>query len=440
MNVNVEDAGDTVRSEILSLIPDYFKSAFPKQRFVPGETPIPVSGRVFDERDVAALVDASLDFWLTAGRFADEFERNFAEYVGTEHAFLVNSGSSANLLALACLTSKTLSGRALEPGDEVITVAAGFPTTVNPIYQYGLTPVYVDVELGTYNTTLEMIRRAVSPRTKAILLAHTLGNPFDAERISNFAKENSIWLIEDCCDALGSLLHGKKAGAFGDVSTFSFYPAHHITMGEGGAVLTNSSELAGLIQSFRDWGRDCRCNTGMDNRCGMRFRRKFGELPEGYDHKYVYSEIGYNFKATDMQAAVGLSQLKKLDGFIARRKENFRYLFDRLRGLGDKILLPEAAPNSDPSWFGFPIAIRPETGLKRGDILRYLQSKRIGTRMLFGGNLTRQPAYIGRDHRVAGELRNTDYVMNNVFWVGVYPGLSSQVLSYVAECFEVFLN
>jgi CDP-6-deoxy-D-xylo-4-hexulose-3-dehydrase len=430
----MKDAAGARRLDILSLIPDYFESAFPKRRFVPGETPVPVSGKVFDHEDVTALVDASLDFWLTAGRFADEFERKFAEYVGREHAFLVNSGSSANLLALACLTSQSLGDRALKPGDEVITVAAGFPTTVNPIYQYGLTPVYVDVELGTYNTTLEMVRQAASHRTKAIFLAHTLGNPFDAERIAEFAGEKNLWLIEDCCDALGSLIEDRKAGTFGDISTFSFYPAHHITMGEGGAVLTNSDTLAGLIRSFRDWGRDCCCNPGMDNRCGMRFSQKFGDLPSGYDHKYVYSEIGYNLKATDMQAAVGLSQLKKLDGFIAKRKENFRFLFESLRDLDDKILLPKTAPNSDPSWFGFPIAVRPETGIERKDIIQYLDSKKIGTRLLFGGNLTRQPAYIGGNHRVAGDLRNTDYVMNNVFWVGVYPGLSKEMADYAASC------
>jgi CDP-6-deoxy-D-xylo-4-hexulose-3-dehydrase len=389
---------------------------------------------VFDQDDVFALVDASLDFWLTAGRFAEEFEEKFAGWVGTGHAFLVNSGSSANLLALACLTSGTLGDRALKPGDEVITVAAGFPTTVNPIYQYGLIPVYADVDLATYNASFESVRAAASHRTKAIFLAHTLGNPFDAERIASFARENSLWLIEDCCDALGSELGGRKTGTFGDLSTFSFYPAHHITMGEGGAVLTSSPELARLVQSFRDWGRDCRCNPGQDNRCGMRFSQKFGELPEGYDHKYVYSEIGYNMKATDMQAAVGLSQLKKLEGFIDKRRKNFRYLRERLQNLQDKIILPEESPNSNPSWFGFPIAIKPESGIVREDMLRYLDTCRIGTRLLFGGNLTRQPAYIGRNHRIAGELKNTDYVMNNVFWVGVYPGLSEEMLSYIVSC------
>ncbi|MDR1916622.1 MAG: lipopolysaccharide biosynthesis protein RfbH [Synergistaceae bacterium] len=434
------DDADTKRSEILALIPDYFREAFPSRPFIPGETPVPVSGKVFDCEDVASLVEASLDFWLTAGRFADRFEAEFARWVAVEHAFLVNSGSSANLLALAVLTSRALGTRALSPGDEVITVAAGFPTTVNPIYQHGLTPVYVDVELGTYNASYESILEAVSPKTKAIFLAHTLGNPFEAERIAAYAREHSIWLVEDCCDALGSELTGKYVGTFGDISTFSFYPAHHITTGEGGAVLTNSPELAGLIQSYRDWGRDCCCKPGQDNRCGRRFSLKFGELPEGYDHKYVYSEIGYNLKATDMQAAVGLSQLKKLDGFIKTRRDNFKYLLDRLRGLGDKLLLPRAATDSNPSWFGFPIAIKPETGLNREDLLRYLESKKIGTRLLFGSNLARQPAYMGKNHRVAGGLKNTDYVMNNVFWVGVYPGLSNEMLDFIVTSIESRLN
>jgi CDP-6-deoxy-D-xylo-4-hexulose-3-dehydrase len=434
----VSRGGRAKRAEILSLIPAHYEEVFPKRRFIPGETRIPVSGRVFDERDIASLVDAALDFWLTAGRFAREFEEKFAKWVGVKHAHLVNSGSSANLLAIACLTSKTLGDRALKLGDEVITAAAGFPTTVNPIYQCGLTPVYADVQLGTYNAAPESIEAAMSPRTKAIFLAHTLGNPFDASRVAEFARENSLWLIEDCCDALGSELYGKKTGTFGDISTFSFYPAHHITMGEGGAVLTNSDTLAGLIQSFRDWGRDCRCDTGQDNRCGGRFSQKLGELPFGYDHKYIYSEIGYNMKATDMQAAIGLSQLEKLDGFIARRRENFNYLYNRLKDIEDKLLLPQATPGSDPSWFGFPMAIRPETHISRAALTKYLDSKKIGTRPLFGGNLTRQPAYTGRDHRIAGELRNTDYAMDNVFWMGVYPGLSEEMLDYAAECLIEF--
>lgn len=431
---------DERRSEILALMPDYFYRAFPKSDFIPGKSPVPVSGKVFDAEDLAALVDASLDFWLTTGRFAEQFERNFAQWVGVNHAFLVNSGSSANLIALAALTSQTLGSRALQPGDEVITVAAGFPTTVNPIYQYGLVPVYVDVELGTYNVSLQSVVDALSPKTKAILIAHTLGNPFDAESIALLAKEKGLWFIEDCCDALGSELEGQKVGTFGDIATFSFYPAHHITMGEGGAVLTRSVELTRLIQSFRDWGRDCCCDPGQDNRCGMRFCRQFGELPDGYDHKYVYSEIGYNLKVTDMQAAVGLSQLKKLDGFIEQRQKNYAYLKERLVKYSDRMLLPESTKTSQPSWFGFPIGIKPESGIVREDMLRYLDSRKIGTRLLFGGNLTRQPAYLGKKHRISGILTNTDFVMNQVFWVGVYPGLSQEMLDYIVDSIDSFLR
>jgi CDP-6-deoxy-D-xylo-4-hexulose-3-dehydrase len=430
---------DEMRTKILSLVPEYFQRAFKKEKFIPGKTPIPASGKVFDSDDIASLIDASLDFWLTAGRFAEEFEENFAERTGMSHCFLVNSGSSANLLALAALTSRTLGSRALVPGDEVITPAVGFPTTVNPIYQLGLTPVYVDVELQTYNAPLDNIKEALSPRTKAIFMAHTLGNPFDCESISSFAKEHSLWLVEDCCDALGSEFQNRKVGTFGDLATFSFYPAHYITTGEGGAVVTDSRELAALLQSFRDWGRHCQCATGQDNRCGMRFSRQFGELPKGYDHKYVYSEIGYNLKMTDMQAAVGLSQLKKLDGFIEKRRENFKYLGERLQGLKDMILLPRVSLGSNPSWFGFLMAIKPEFGIVREDLLRFLEQRKVGTRLLFGGNLTRQPAYIGRKHRISQELQNTDFVMNHAFWVGIYPGLTHEMLDYTVSCISEFL-
>lgn len=425
-----------IRSKIISLIPEYRQTAFPKKAFIPGVTPVPVSGKVFDEDDIASLVDASLDFWLTAGRYADEFEKAFAETCGLRNVSLVNSGSSANLLALSVLTSSTLGERAIGRGDEIITVAAGFPTTVNPIYQIGALPVYVDVEIPTYNTTPERIEEAVSAKTKAIVLAHTLGNPFDAEAIASFARDHGIWLIEDCCDALGSELNGKKVGTFGDIATYSFYPAHHITMGEGGAVSTDSGELAKLIQSFRDWGRDCICATGHDNHCGKRFALQFGELPLGYDHKYVYSEIGYNLKVTDMQAAIGLSQLKKLDVFIAKRRKNFDYLKNALSRFGEVLSSPIAAPNSNPSWFGFPVAVNPASGIVREDLLRFLDSKKIGTRLLFGGNLTKQPAYIGRNHRITGNLENTDFAMNNVFWLGVYPGLTCEMLDYVADSIE----
>ena len=431
---------DERRSEILSLLPDYFNHAFPNRDFIPGTSPVPVSGKVFDADDLASLVEASLDFWLTTGRFAAEFERDFAAWVGVNHAFLVNSGSSANLIALAALTSQTLGQRALQPGDEVITVAAGFPTTVNPIYQHGLVPVYADVEPGTYNVSLQSVAEALSSKTKALFIAHTLGNPFDVEKIALLAKEKGLWLIEDCCDALGSELGGRKVGTFGDIATFSFYPAHHITMGEGGAVLTHSPELARLIQSFRDWGRDCCCDPGQDNRCGRRFSQQFGELPEGYDHKYVYSEMGYNLKLTDMQAAVGVSQLKKLDGFIERRRANYAYLRGRLEKHSGRLLLPESTKGSNPSWFGFPIGIKPQSGIVREDLLRYLDARKIGTRLLFGGNLTRQPAYLGKKHRISGALTNTDFVMNHVFWVGVYPGLSREMLDYIADSIDAFLD
>lgn len=428
------------RNAILSGIPAYFEAAFGARGFVPGETPVPVSGKVFDADDIAKLVDASLDFWLTAGRYAQEFETAFARYLDLACAFAVNSGSSANLLAFSALTSPTLGDRALKPGDEVITVAAGFPTTVNPIYQYGLVPVYVDIEIPTYNPSFEAIERAITPKTKAMILAHTLGNPFDAERITALAREKGIWLIEDCCDALGSKLRGEKVGTFGDICTFSFYPAHHITMGEGGAVATNDRNLAALLQSFRDWGRDCQCPPGRDNFCGRRFSQKFGELPLGYDHKYIYSEIGYNLKITDMQAAVGLSQLAKLDTFIERRKKNFAHLHEKLSGLQDYFILPEQTINSEPSWFGFPLALKPETGLCRESLLRFLDSRKIGTRLLFGGNLTRQPAYLNRKHEIVGTLTNTDYVMNHVFWIGVYPGLTTEMLDYIVSSIEIFLH
>jgi CDP-6-deoxy-D-xylo-4-hexulose-3-dehydrase len=435
-----KNVSDKARAKILALIPEYFKEAFPTKTFIAGKDAVTASGTALDEADLMNLIDASLDCWLTTGRFTDNFERKFARWVGTNHALLVNSGSSANLLALASLTSQTLGKRALTPGDEVITVAAGFPTTVNPIYQYGLIPVYVDIDIPTYNTSLDKIKEAMSPRTKAIFMAHTLGNPFDAENLSIFAKDQNLWLIEDCCDALGSELKNRKAGTFGDLSTFSFFPAHHITMGEGGAVLTNSAELSALLHSFRNWGRDCQCNPGQDNRCGNRFSQKFGELPDGYDHKYVFSEMGYNLKVTEMQAAVGLSQLQKLDGFIKRREENFRYLMQGLEGLKNKLILPESIQHANPSWFGLPIAIKPESGIVRESLLRLLDSRKIGTRLLFAGNLTKQPAYIGRRHRIAAILHNTDYVMKNVFWVGVHPGLSKAMLDYIILNLEELLG
>ncbi len=424
---------DALRKQILNLVEEYAQAAFPEKPFVPGQSPVPVSGRVFDGKDIGTLVDSSLDFWLTTGRFSDEFERRFARRFGVREARLVNSGSSANLIAISVLTSPTLGERQLKPGDEVITVAAGFPTTVNPILQNQAVPVFIDVELGTYNADVQRLEEALSPRTRAIIFAHTLGNPFDLKSVSAFAKKHNLWLIEDCCDALGSTYAGQGVGTFGDIATVSFYPAHHITMGEGGAVLTDKPALAKLIESFRDWGRDCWCAPGKDNTCGKRFEWQLGSLPCGYDHKYTYSHIGYNLKVTDMQAAVGLSQLDKLDGFIAARKQNFSTLRRGLEPLQDFFLLPQATPQSDPSWFGFPIAVKPESGLTRERVIQHLESRKIGTRLLFGGNLVRQPAYKYSTLRVVGDLKNADYVMHNVFWVGVYPGLTDAMLRYMVE-------
>lgn len=424
---------EALRQQILDLIPRYHQAAFPPKPFVPGETPVPVSGKVFDAEDVRYLVDASLDFWLTTGRFAIQFERQFGRFMGIREVRLVNSGSSANLVALSSLTSPALGTRRLQPGDEVITVASGFPTTVNPIVQNRLVPVFVDVNLDTYDVDVNQLEAAFSPRTRAVMMAHTLGNPFDLDAVTAFVRKHNLWLVEDCCDAVGSTYKGRGVGTFGDVATASFYPAHHITMGEGGAVMTPKPALAKLIASFRDWGRDCWCAPGKENTCGKRFGWQLGDLPFGYDHKYIYSHIGYNLKLTDMQAAVGLSQLKKLPGFIAARKQNFRRLYKGLRDLEHVFSLPAATPGADPSWFGFPMAVRPESGLKRSDVIQTLNERKIGTRLLFGGNLIRQPAYKGVSYRAIGDLKNADYVMNNVFWVGVYPGLSTAMLDYIIE-------
>ncbi len=425
-----------LRAEILDLVREYHRAAFPARAFDAAATPIPCAGRVFDDEDMVHLVDSSLDFWLTTGRFAAEFERVFAQSWGLRHAILVNSGSSANLVALSCLTSPKLGNRQLRPGDEVITVAAGFPTTVNPIIQNRLVPVFLDVVVPTYNVDVTQLEAALSPRTRAIMIAHTLGNPYDLARVGAFAEKHGLWLIEDCCDAVGSTYHGKQVGTFGDLATCSFYPAHHITMGEGGCVLTDRPQLKTLAESFRDWGRDCWCDPGKDNTCGKRFCWKLGQLPANYDHKYTYAHIGYNLKVTDMQAAVGVAQLKKLPAFIEARRRNFRYLKEGLRDLTEYFILPEATPGSDPSWFGFPVAVRPGSGLTRNNIVQALEQLRIQTRLLFGGNLLRQPAYADIEHRVVGDLKNTDFIMNNVFWIGVYPGLNTTHLDYVIDVFH----
>lgn len=431
-------SADEIRSQIRSLVEEYYDAAFQKKPFVPGESPVPVAGRVFGAEDLNMLVGSGLDFWLTAGPYASQFEKKFAAFFGLRHSVLVNSGSSANLLAVSALTSPVLGERRLLPGDEVITVAAGFPTTVNAIVQNRLIPVFLDVQVPTYNVDVSQLEEALSPKTRAIILAHTLGNPFDLKTISEFAEKHSLWLVEDCCDALGAKFNGQMVGTFGQLATASFYPAHHITMGEGGAVLTRSSELKKLLESFRDWGRDCWCLPGADGTCGKRYEWDFPTLPEGYDHKYIYSHIGYNLKATDMQAAVGLAQLAKLTAFIEARKANFEVLYAGLADLQDRVILPQATPGSDPSWFGFPLALRPESGYSRKKLLQFLEVRHIGTRLLFGGNLTRQPAYQGVEYRQVGDLSQTDFVMNQVFWLGVYPGLTRPMIDYVIESVHDF--
>jgi len=407
--------------------------------FSPGVDPVPVSGKVLDSSDLVALVDSSLDGWLTAGRFTEEFERELSKYVGTRSALFVNSGSSANLVALSALTSPKLGKDTLRPGDEVLTVAMGFPTTINPIIQNGLRPVVVDVELATYDAISERLASAIGPKTRAIMMAHTLGNPFNLDLVQDLCKEHDLWLVEDSCDALGSTYRGKKTGSFGDTATLSFYPAHHITTGEGGAVFVKSPLVKRQAESFRDWGRDCYCATGCDNTCKKRFEWKLGELPEGYDHKYIYSHIGYNLKATDMQAALGLSQLKKIEHFVKSRKENFNYLYNGLEVV-EGLILPKATANSDPSWFGFPITLDPKHPVNREALLRFLDIRKIGTRLMFAGNILKQPAYTGVDFRVVGDLSNTDVVMKRTFWVGVYPGLRKEMLDYVIESINEFMT
>jgi CDP-4-dehydro-6-deoxyglucose reductase, E1 len=424
---------EQLREQILELVREYHGVAFPSREFIPDQSVVPVSGKVFDHTEMQHLVDSSLDFWLTTGRFAKQFEREFAKWFGVRSCLLVNSGSSANLVALSALTSPQLGDRRLMPGDEVITAAEGFPTTVNPIVQNNLVPVFLDAHIPTYNIDTTHLEAAISSKTKAIMLAHTLGNPFNVAAVMETAKRHNLWVIEDTCDALGATYNGQKAGTFGDLATISFYPAHHITMGEGGAVLTNNPLLKKLVESFRDWGRDCWCEPGVDNTCGKRFDWQLGELPHGYDHKYTYSHIGYNLKLSDMQAAVGVAQLEKLDGFITKRKENFNYLLEQLRPLEQYLILPEATPNSDPSWFGFPITVREDAPISRNTLVQHLEKHKIGTRLLFGGNLLRQPAYKNIEYRLVGSSEQTDRVMNQTFWIGVYPGLTREMLDFIVQ-------
>jgi CDP-6-deoxy-D-xylo-4-hexulose-3-dehydrase len=429
---------DALRDEILTLVTRYGEQASAVRPFVPGQTPIPASGKVIGAPEMRMITDAALDGWLTTGRFNEAFESRLAEYLTRKYVLTTNSGSSANLVAFSSLTSPRLGDRALRPGDEVIGVAAGFPTTVNPILQFGAVPVFVDVDIPTYNVDPARLEAAISPRTRAIMLAHTLGNPFDLDAVTVLARKHDLFVVEDCCDALGSTYRGKKVGTFGDIGTLSFYPAHHITMGEGGAVFTANSTLKLVAESFRDWGRDCYCAPGCENTCKKRYGWQLGTLPAGYDHKYMYSHVGYNLKITDMQAACGLAQLDRLDGFVAARRANFAWLHQRLKRCEEWLILPQATPGSDPSWFGFPITLRSGLRRTRAELLPFLDGRRIGTRLLFGGNLTRQPYMIGRSYRIAGDLANTDVIMNDTFWVGIYPGLTQEMLEYIARSIEDF--
>jgi CDP-6-deoxy-D-xylo-4-hexulose-3-dehydrase len=435
MNVEVE-----IRSQIIELVEKFAEEKYISRPFTPGESVIPPSGKVLGKEELVNMVEASLDGWLTTGRFNQLFEMKLAEFLGVKYALSVNSGSSANLVAFNTLTSPRLGERAIKKGDEVIGVAAGFPTTVNPIIQFGAIPVFVDVDLTTHNINADLIEAAITPKTKAIMLAHTLGNPFNLDKVTELCEKYNLWLVEDTCDALGATYDGKMVGTFGDVSTLSFYPAHHITMGEGGAVFTNSAELKLIAESFRDWGRDCYCAPGCDNTCGCRFEQKHGDLPYGYDHKYVYSHSGYNLKITDMQAACGLAQLDKAAGFIQKRRENFNYLYNRLQNLTEFLELTTATPKSNPSWFGFPITLKQEIGVNRVDLLRFMDQNKIGSRLLFAGNLTKQPYFKGVEHRVVGELTNTDITMNQTFWIGLYPGLGEEHFEFVAEKLEEFFG
>jgi CDP-6-deoxy-D-xylo-4-hexulose-3-dehydrase len=428
------------REEILKLVRQYYRQKFGSRKFDPRSDLVHYAGRVFDEKELVNLVDASLDFFLTANRYAEQFENRFAEYLGLSNAVLVNSGSSANLVALSALTSPKLGERRLKPGDEVVTVAAAFPTTVAPIVQNQLIPVFVDVNLGDYTAIPERLEEAISPRTRAVFMAHTLGVPFDLDTVTDLVKKHDLWLIEDNCDSLGARYHGRLTGTFGHLATMSFYPAHHITMGEGGCVVTNDDELARIVRSFRDWGRDCYCSSGESNTCGKRFSQQFGSLPSGYDHKYVYSHIGYNLKLTEMQAAVGCAQLDKLEGFIARRKQNYRRLVDIFKPYEGRLILPSATEHSDPSWFAFAVTVRPDAGFTRNEVTRFLEANRIETRSLFSGNLLRHPAFENIQCRVVGDLSNTDIIMNNSFFIGVYPGMGTPQLDKIEGVFVRFMN
>lgn len=431
---------ENIREEIAHLVQAYADIVFEPKAFIPGETPVPVSGKVIGARELQNMVEASLDGWLTTGRFNKMFEERLSKFLGVKYLLTVNSGSSANLIAFTTLTSPALGDRAIAPGDEVITVAAGFPTTVNPIIQCGAVPVFVDVDILTHNIDVSKIEAAIGPKTKAMMLAHSLGNPFNLRVVKSLCEKYNLWLVEDCCDSLGSTYEGQLVGSFGDIATLSFYPAHHITMGEGGAVFTNNPLLKKIAESLRDWGRDCYCPTGKDNSCGKRFGWKLGTLPEGYDHKYTYSHMGYNLKITDMQAACALAQLDRLNEFISIRKTNFNYLKDKLQSCSEYFSLPHATQGSDPSWFGFPITLKENSQKKRIDLVKYLDQKKIGTRLLFAGNITRQPYMISEKYRISGDLVNTDTVMNQTLWLGVFPGLNREQLDFIVTSIQLFFR
>jgi CDP-4-dehydro-6-deoxyglucose reductase, E1 len=429
-----------LKQQIKDLVKQYHAEQFAEKPFIKGVTHIPVSGKVFDAADIYSIVESALDGWFTTGRFNDLFEKKLAKFLGTKHVLTTNSGSSANLLAVAALTAEELGERSIKPGDEVITVAASFPTTINPWITYGVVPVFVDIEIPYYNIDVTKLEQALSPKTKAIMIAHSLGNPFNVEAVEAFAKKHNLWLVEDCCDALGATYGDKHVGTFGDIATLSFYPAHHITMGEGGVVFTSNSKLKKIIESFRDWGRDCWCASGKDNTCGKRFDWQLGDLPCGYDHKYIYSHVGYNLKITDMQAALGLSQLEKLNGFIDKRRHNFERLKAGLQKFADKIILPEPTPNSNPSWFGFLVTLKENAGISRNDFIEYLTKNNIGTRLLFAGDLRKQPYFKNINFREVGSFKNTEIILKNSFWIGVTPMINDEMIDFVIENFETVLN
>jgi CDP-6-deoxy-D-xylo-4-hexulose-3-dehydrase len=430
----------SIKHQIHTLIKEYHDEAFKQTQFVPGETAIPVSGKVFDHKELTYITDSALDAWFTTGKFNAEFEKKLAKYINVKSVLTVNSGSSANLVAFSALTAKELGERRIKPGDEVITVAASFPTTVNPILQYRAIPVFLDVTIPYYEIDITDLEKALTSKTKAIVIAHTMGNVFDLDVITSFCKKHNLWLMEDCCDALGATYNGKHVGTFGDIATLSFYPAHHITMGEGGAVFTSNSKLKKIAESYRDWGRDCWCEPGKDNTCGLRFCQKLGDMPEGYDHKYIYSRQGFNLKITDMQAALGLAQFEKLDEFVKIRKHNFNSLYEGLKKYADKLILPEATPNSDPSWFGFLLTIKKNAGITRNDLVQKLNDKKVATRLLFAGDIRKQPYFSDYEYRVIGDLPNTEIILHNTFWIGVTPMINDEMIEYILDVFDDILQ